>query len=82
MIKAKPKSAERPNIDPVKALARARQAIQSKEDAALMGELGKPFLIQLNADMEKAVEEIRILWGMKSRAQAIRVLIGKGITLI
>lgn len=60
-------------------IRRANDAMQAAEDAKLMGELGKPFLIQLNADMEKAVEETRIIWGMKSRAQAIRVLIGKGI---
>ena len=55
-------------------------ARQAAEDVKNMGKLGKPFMLQLHADMEKAVEEIRVLWGMKSRSQAIRTLIGMGIT--
>ncbi len=73
----------RPKGDTIQAISKAADARKVAEDIKDFGPLGKPFLIQLHADVEKAVEETRILWGLKSRAEVIRLLIGKGLgTLI
>ncbi len=78
---AKPKVV-RPKIDPIAFQTRVTENNRRKQDAKEMGSLGKPFLIQLNADVEKAVEETRILWGLKSRAEVIRLLVGKGLATL